>query len=135
MTVPVDNVSLQTRMSQLTGLSVLAMFMLDRRQDAEILRLAVTSLTSLGRSRVVATSTASDGSMLRGADGKPLAGHDIGGQLVALDGADGPVSSKPFTRHTTSAWRASLWSRSSRVRRVNQAREGARLPGPGSRPG
>ena len=89
-----DDVSLRTRMSQLTGLSVVAMVMLGRREDAEILRLAVTSLTSLGRSRVVATSMASDGSMLRGADGKPLAGDDIGGQLIALDGADGPVSSR-----------------------------------------
>ena len=74
--------------------------MFDRRDDQEILHLAVSAVGSLARCRVVATSLCEDGGQPRAPDGTPLDWRDPAQRLVELGCADGAVdgSPTPWTR-------------------------------------
>jgi sugar diacid utilization regulator len=82
-------------MSQLTGLFVLSVLMFDRRDDKEILHLAVSAAGSLVRCRVVATSLCEDGGQPRAPDGTLLDRQDLAQRLAELGSADGPVDGGP----------------------------------------
>jgi sugar diacid utilization regulator len=82
-------------MSQLTGLSVLSILMFDRRDDREILDLAVSAVGSLAWCRVVATSLCDDGGQPRAPDGTPLDRPELARRLAELGGADGAVDGRP----------------------------------------
>ena len=82
----------RTGMSKMVGTSVLSMVMFDRRDERGILDLALGMIPSLGRCRVVASCLTADGRRLHGPDGAPSSASEIAQQLVALDGADGPIT-------------------------------------------
>src|SRR4051794_36740986 len=90
-----EHVALQRRMSQLTGLFVLSVLMFDRRDDQEILSLAVSAGGSLVRGRVIATSLSVDGGQPRAPDGTPLDRQDLAQRLAELGSADGPADGGP----------------------------------------
>jgi sugar diacid utilization regulator len=94
----------RTPMSQMVGVSALSLVMFDRRDDREILDLALGMIPSIGRCRIVASCLAAEGERLRGPDGEPLSAPEIARQLVALDGADGQT----VTRTAPWAWAYAL---------------------------
>jgi len=74
--------------------------MFDRRDDQEILHLAVSAVGSLARCRVVATSLCEDGGRPRAPDGTLLDRPDLAQRLAELGCTDGAVDgwSTPWTR-------------------------------------
>jgi sugar diacid utilization regulator len=90
-----DHAAVQRRMSQLTALFVLSVLMFDRRDDKEILHLAVSAVGPLVRCRVVATSLCEDGGQPRAPDGTPLDRRELAQRLADLGSADGPVDGGP----------------------------------------
>jgi sugar diacid utilization regulator len=83
--------ALRGQMSNLTSLFVLSMLMSDRRDEQEIIRLAVSSVASLAPCWPAASYLADEG-VLRSPDGSTLVAPELSRRLGELNGAGGPVT-------------------------------------------
>jgi hypothetical protein len=82
--------AIRRQLSSLYGLFVLSMRMFEARDEEDILRLASSSVASLG-GFVVGAAYLIERGKLRAALAEPVAG-DVDGQVAALEGSEGAIS-------------------------------------------
>jgi DNA-binding PucR family transcriptional regulator len=85
--------ALREQVSNMASLFVLAMIMADRRDERQILDLAVTSVAAVAACRPVATCLAVEDMLLRSPDGNPLDRPELSARLVELGDTEGAVDS------------------------------------------
>ncbi len=105
-TPPSPELRARTQVANLAGLFVLSMTMFDRREEADIFRLALSAVATLGSSRAVAAYLTTG----KGLERFPIPGADpvpsLDAEVAALSGEDGRVTveDRPW------AWALSLRS-------------------------